>query len=267
MLSRSNPKCHSTKNEAKYPRFKRSCYRNMPNLELDSCLKSNFQQNLPSYRSAGIPGMINGSIDPYTWPRFYHYFGGALIQGSLTVLNAKMWGWSTLKFLNVRTNVKNPQKMLIDVDFRVPKIDVFGQFKAEGKMGAARVYGGGPFWLNVTGVSGTWKVIGSREKGAPYMEIKSFRGNPILRLETFKLKAPGAALGNQQLSNLVEATINGAWRIFQEVADPAIEREWGNFCKDSLNRVFKSVPYDELFPLDRTPARNSSSRNSASRIF
>nr|XP_018917355.1 PREDICTED: uncharacterized protein LOC109044223 [Bemisia tabaci] len=252
-------KSSAIKREAKYPRFQRSCYRNMPTGELDDCLKFNFQQSLPTYRSAGIPGIINGSIDPHTWPRFYHYFGGALIQGSLTISDAKMWGWSALRVLQVRTNVKNPEKMLVDMDFKVPKLDMFGQFKLEARLGAAKFYGEGPFWLNLTGVSGTWKVSGSRERGAPYMEIKSFKGRPSI--ETFKLKAKGAALGNERLSNLVIATINRGWRIFHEIANPAIVREWGNYCTENLNRVFKSVPYDELFPLDRDTSEVSSYNN------
>nr|XP_018917320.1 PREDICTED: uncharacterized protein LOC109044198 [Bemisia tabaci] len=228
----------------RYPRMERACYRKMPTPELNECLRSNFQGLVPRMRS-GIPGIYTGSVDPLYWPKFAHYFGGALIQGSLSVHDLSVWGFSNTKIQAVRANVKNPQKMLVEVDWLVPKMDFFGHFKLNARMGTD-FHGHGPFWLNLTDVGGTWTVTGAREKGEPTMEIVSFRGAP--KIGGFKLRAKGAAFGNDALNDLVIATINGGWRLFHQIANPAVDREWGGWCRDKLNRVFLTNPYDELFP-------------------
>ncbi|CAH0387331.1 unnamed protein product [Bemisia tabaci] len=247
--------------EAKYPRFERSCFRSMPSAELNECLKFNLQQNLPRFR-AGIPGMMNESIDPLHWKEFNGDFKTSVLRGSMSIRGINFSGWSKLRILDVRANVADPKKLITEVDWWAPSIVGVGRFDMSGKIGRYEFVGAGPFEVALGGVSGTWTIRGSQEKTAPYMEILSLRGLP--EIDTFKVTAENAAIGNERIGQLVVATINRTWRIMVGLANKPAEKQWEDFWTERLNRIFLNVPYEELFPLRPEPEEQLLDQSTAS---
>nr|XP_018916203.1 PREDICTED: protein takeout-like [Bemisia tabaci] len=229
------------------PTYSEPCIRNSP--DFNACLKKTIQYLIPKFALSGVPELNMTGLDPLYVPEYIQDYEGGEIYGKGIVKNSYVRGLAGLKVLDVRSKVNDPERMVLEVDFLLPKLQFDGTYKMEGAIGDLVVQGRGVYGANMTDITGTWKLKGHRVTvdGEDYMKIHEFHVRP--QIGDAKFHATNLVNGNQRLSQVALTFVNQFWRVLYEAMLPFAESGFDKVARPVLNQVFLTVPYDQLFPL------------------
>ncbi|XP_008478766.1 circadian clock-controlled protein-like [Diaphorina citri] len=195
-------------------------------------------------------------LDPVHVPELLLNYENGDIEGKMIIRDSYTHGLSSIKVLDVRSMVRNPEKFEMEVDYYLPKVRTTGVYKMDGLIGQFPVQGKGYYQVNMTDVSGTWKIKGHRvldDTKEAYMKITDFGMRP--NVGHMDINMSNLVNGNPELSTIALTFINQFWKVVYDALLPFAEEGFAKVAKPVLNKVFLSVPYEQLFPL--MPAKSA----------
>uniref|UniRef100_A0A8D8W1Z0 Circadian clock-controlled protein n=1 Tax=Cacopsylla melanoneura TaxID=428564 RepID=A0A8D8W1Z0_9HEMI len=235
------------RNGQELPTYGEICFRNSP--DFNECIKKTLQSLIPKFK-AGLKELNLTGLDPVHVPELLLNYENGDIQGKMIIRESNTHGLSSIKVLDVRSKLNNPEKFDMEVDYYLPKVRTTGHYKMDGLIGEFPIQGKGSYQVNMTDVSGTWKIKGHRvldEKKEAYMKITDFGMRP--NVGHMDINMSNLVNGNQELSAIALTFINQFWKVVYDAVLPFAEQNFEKVAKPVLNKVFLSVPYNQLFPL------------------
>ncbi|KAJ1520719.1 hypothetical protein ONE63_003816 [Megalurothrips usitatus] len=227
---------------------KRECRRSDSNKEaLGSCIRDNFRDLLPEIRDGGRLGLP--SLEPFLLDNIKVDLKVFPIEFHSVLHNITVYGMSNVVVRGARANLKN-DSMHIDVDLFWPNMTARGLFEFKnGVFAQWDFHGSGPFEFAFRDLSATWHIHGARKPGDQHMTIN--RLVPNYSMKGMKFWGRNFVHGSAYLDDSVVSTVNRLWYQVVELSKPFVKRPMAEVIMTKLaNPVFKSLPYELIFPRD-----------------
>jgi hypothetical protein len=236
-------------NGGQLPTYTDPCKRNDKNFS--GCLKNTLQYLIPKFAKEGIPELNITSLDPFYLNEYLMHFDSSQIEGKTLFKDVFNHGLGSIKIVDVRALVEDPEKLELEVDFYMPKVISNGKFKGEGKIGQIPIMGKGVFNVTSFDVNGSWMLKGNAIEldGRRHMRIKDV--SMKLDIGDMKIYATNMINGSPELSQMALTFANQFWRVIFQIMMPYAEEGFEKITRPILNQVFLEVPYDQLFPPSR----------------
>uniref|UniRef100_A0A182MKW2 Haemolymph juvenile hormone binding protein n=1 Tax=Anopheles culicifacies TaxID=139723 RepID=A0A182MKW2_9DIPT len=229
--------------EVELPVFMEICYRDSP--VLGSCIKNSIQRMLPEM-TAGIEAFGFPGLDPYETKSTYIDYKRNQMSASLHVKNAKTYGMSKARILDVRASATD-KFLNLAVDVHFPEIVMEGYFKGEGRFNSIKLASKGYFNNTMTDVTTTWMMSGhvKERNGEEYLEIETFDMAP--EVASMKIYATGL-FPDPELNQVALEFVNQYWPMFYKELLPNSRQVWEPEMVALVNKIFLNVPYRRLLP-------------------
>ncbi|XP_069682336.1 circadian clock-controlled protein daywake-like [Periplaneta americana] len=225
------------------------CSREDPNF--NECVRDSLQ-TVVSRMCDGVAEFDVPPLDPFNFTLGTVSFKQGNLYGKFDVLPSTFIGNRGVKFTGVRSNLTNPRKFEMDIDFFHPSIEIEGEYATEGKIILFKMNGTGNYNLSMENVNSTWQLRGDLVEinGTQYMEIRKFGLNS--NIEKFKLYASNLFTGNKEINKAILRFINKSWRILYGRLSANISETFDREMRKYVNNIFLKIPYKELFPTNST---------------
>ncbi|KAK3913592.1 Putative beta-carotene-binding protein [Frankliniella fusca] len=226
---------------------KMSCSRSAKNKAfVNHCIRTNFQALLPAIRNGGVLGLPNltpyevatQALDIKTLPISFH----------VELSNMTVHGLPDAIVRDARSDLRD-DRLNMDVDLTFPKLMFKGLFEfTNGVFATWNFKGRGPFEFHLSNIRATWKVQGRKRPEDTHMMIDHV--TPVLSYTIGGLKfwAKGLVDGAPALDDVVNLMVNRLWSDVVELGKPAVNKPLSQHLTALANDVFRSVPYQQLFP-------------------
>jgi len=231
------------------PTYTDPCKRN--DKDFSGCLKNTLQYLIPKFSREGIPQLNITTLDPFYLNEYLMHFDSPQIEGKSLFKDVYNHGLGSIKIVDVRALVEDPEKLELQVDFYMPKVISNGKFKGEGRIGQIPIMGKGVFNVTSYDVTGSWLLRGNAIEldGQRHMRIKDV--GMKLDIGDMKIYATNMINGSPELSQMALTFANQFWRVIFQIMMPYAEEGFEKITRPILNQVFLEVPYDQLFPPSR----------------
>jgi len=231
------------------PTYSDPCKRN--DKDFSGCVKRTLQYLIPKFSKEGIPQLNITSLDPFYLNEYLMHFESTQIEGKALFKDVYNHGLGSIKIVDVRSLVEDPEQLELEVDFYMPKVISNGKFKGEGRIGQMPIMGKGVFNVTSYDVTGSWILKGNAVEldGQRYMRIKDV--GMKLDIGDMKIYATNMINGSPELSQMALTFANQFWRVIFQIMMPYAEEGFEKITRPILNQVFLEVPYDQLFPPSR----------------
>lgn len=128
-------------------------------------------------------------------------------------------------------------------------VSLKGHYKIDGKVLVLPIKGDGQCDLKLDNITAVVELVGRERKvkDVVYMDLEAFKFN----FETTRLMLRFENLfnGNKQLSDSMNVFLNENWSDILGELKPAIQEAFGAAFGDITNRIFRRVPYKNVFPV------------------
>ncbi|KAL7042740.1 hypothetical protein ACKWTF_001266 [Chironomus riparius] len=158
-----------------------------------------------------------------------------------------MSGLPTTNFTSIQGFSDNIDKAKILLKYKQDHIQLFGPYKAKGKILVLPMNGDGEANITFTGVDGIVKMLTKKilKNGKNYMQIDKLRMNFDVKRASFNFT--NLFNGNVQLGDALNKFINENWKDILNDLKPAMADSLGSIYKSLLDNMFSNIPYDEFF--------------------
>jgi len=231
------------------PTYAEPCRRNSNGF--DDCIKNTLQQLIPKF-SKGIPDLNISALDPFYLDEYLLSYDAGEIAGKCLFKGSLVHGLLGVKITGVRSDVSNPDKFEMEIDFDFPKIIGTGNYKCEGRIGNFPVAGKGFYNVTSFNVTGIMHLVGRS------IEIEGEKHIKITEVDLkeheigdLKLYATNLINGNPELSQLALTFANQFWRVLHQLMLPNIQEGFDKVGRPFINQLFLQIPYDQLLPPSR----------------
>ncbi|KAL7042738.1 hypothetical protein ACKWTF_001266 [Chironomus riparius] len=200
-------------------------------------------------RSAnGLPELGFPSTDPLVINRIgLNQDGDRPVVLNIELSDCKMSGLPTTNFTSIQGFSDNIDKAKILLKYKQDHIQLFGPYKAKGKILVLPMNGDGEANITFTGVDGIVKMLTKKilKNGKNYMQIDKLRMNFDVKRASFNFT--NLFNGNVQLGDALNKFINENWKDILNDLKPAMADSLGSIYKSLLDNMFSNIPYDEFF--------------------
>ncbi|XP_054289645.1 circadian clock-controlled protein daywake-like [Macrosteles quadrilineatus] len=218
--------------------------------DFDQCLLNAFRQNIPKLSKSGIKELNMPPLDPFYVPQVLITYNGSEITAKSLVRNSFTHGLRNVQILDIRTNLDNPEKQVIEGDIFLPKVLVEGTYKTEGNLGNFPVNGKGVYNISMTNVSATIKVEGHLVTLKDKVHLKVHKVGLSPEVGGMKIYASNLINGNKELSELALNVVNQFWRMFYVEMLPYAEQGFDEVLRGAINKYTLNVPYDQMWQVE-----------------
>ncbi|XP_026279663.1 uncharacterized protein LOC113207350 [Frankliniella occidentalis] len=231
---------------------KMTCSRNAKDKEfVNRCIRNNFQSLLPAIRNGGTFGLPN--LDPYHIKDLALKVKTLPISFHVSFTNLSVYGMPDGIIRDARSDLTD-DGVNMDIGVTFPKLTFKGIFEfTNGVFASWNFKGRGPFDVTFLNTRATWRLSGKKKEGDTHMTIE--RLAPLLPYTVGGMKfwAKGLVDGTPALDDVVVLMVNRLWSEVVDLGKPIINENIAEHLTALANDVFRSVPYDQLFPKNSEP--------------
>jgi Haemolymph juvenile hormone binding protein (JHBP). len=98
---------------------------------------------------SGLKELNLTGLDPVHVPELLLNYENGDIEGKMIIRDSYTHGLSSIKVLDVRSMVRNPEKFEMEVDYYLPKVRTTGVYKMDGLIGQFPVQGKGYYQVSI----------------------------------------------------------------------------------------------------------------------
>ncbi|XP_070505512.1 protein takeout-like [Chironomus tepperi] len=196
----------------------------------------------------GLPELGLPSTNPLVINRIgLNQEGDRPVVLNIEMKDCKMSGLPTTNFTTIQGFSDNIDKAKILLKYRQDYIQLFGPYKAKGKILVLPMNGDGEANITFTGVDSSIKMLTKKivKNGKNYMQIDKLRLN--FDVKRASLHFSNLFNGNAQLGDALNNFMNENWMDILNDLKPAMADSLGAVYKSLLNNMFSNIPYDEFF--------------------
>ncbi|KAK5638588.1 hypothetical protein RI129_012883 [Pyrocoelia pectoralis] len=224
------------------PDFQR-CRRSDPNI--NECLKSAIERAV-HIMSRGLPKFKIESIEPLKVSSMTIEEGIGMVRVIQNYKNCKIFNIASATVTNVSSTITDAVFQL-NISAFLEDVYMASQYKLNGRVSMLSIMGEGDCTIKLKNEKANLHLIGefTERNGKRYVEIEELK----LKLDPEKVEMDFKNLfnGDPNLGPQINTIMNENWRqIFNDVGH-AYEAALGDIFKNIANRIFKRIPYDELF--------------------
>ncbi|KAM7352964.1 circadian clock-controlled protein daywake-like [Cochliomyia hominivorax] len=225
-----------------------AAFKDIPNCSakdenINECLLRVVAEMIPRSKN-GIPELNIPAMDPFVVNKTTYIFSHPLVQGKVSVRNAKIYGFSKMKTTNLDYK-RQGDKMFVKVKSHVPDLYVEGMYKAKIKVNNANIASRGSF--NVTfddiDVAIDMKFDLYEKDGHRYMRLKSYNFDPTVGNMKFYA---GGLLPEPLLNDALLEFINENWRPIYKTLIPETRAAWEPEIIKLATEYFSHIPVDAV---------------------
>ncbi|XP_039278064.1 protein takeout-like [Nilaparvata lugens] len=198
-----------------------------------------------------IPKLVNGDrkykipkLDPFQVKSFIMDHGSKQIGLKLEMFNSLLIGLKHIKFTASRMDMK---KRHIEWDLIVPKLEVFGEYKVDGKIFVLPIAGNGNGSMTLINLNATFIVDFDKEKrnGKDYIKIMSNR----IKFDCSRLyfKLDHLLNRNKLLGDNLNQFLDENWREVLNELEDSIATPISEISTAILKGIVNDIPFDEVF--------------------
>ncbi|KAG8277938.1 protein takeout-like [Homalodisca vitripennis] len=224
------------------------CHTKSP--DFDQCLLKSFRENLPKMSKSGVSEVGLPPLDPMYVPQLLITYNSTDIQAKSSVKNSFTHGLRNVQILDIRTNLEDPEKLVIEGDIFLPKVLVEGTYKTEGSLGNFPITGKGIYNISMTNVSATLRAEGHLVTLAGKQHLKVHKVGLRPEVGGMKVYASNLIHNNKELSTLALNVVNQFWRLFYQEMLPYAEQGFDEVLRGVINKYTLQVPYDQMWIVD-----------------
>ncbi|XP_075215010.1 protein takeout-like [Lycorma delicatula] len=198
-----------------------------------------------------IPKIINGDsklkiprMDPFDIKVIKIDQGSNSFGLKLEIINSKLIGLRKANFVASRMDL---QKRHVEWDFKIPKVEVLGNYKADGKILVLPITGQGKANITLLNLDITYKFdfVLTKKNGKEYIQIPDSTIN--FNTTRMYIKLENLFNGDKVLGNSMNQFLDENWKeVLNELGDPLIKSLSPIFTL-IINNIAKEVPYNEIF--------------------
>ncbi|XP_039277738.1 protein takeout-like [Nilaparvata lugens] len=198
-----------------------------------------------------IPKLLNGDskykipkLDPFQIKSLTVDHGSKQIGLKLEMIDSLLTGLKHIKFTASRMDMK---KRHIEWDVLVPKLELFGKYKADGKILVLPIVGNGNGNITLVNLNATYSFDFNKEKrnGKDYIKVMSSK----IKFDCSRLyfKLDNLFNGDKLLGDNMNQFLDENWReVLNELGDP-IAAPIAEIFTVILKGVVNEIPFDEVF--------------------
>ncbi|XP_075228754.1 uncharacterized protein LOC142328702 [Lycorma delicatula] len=228
------------------------CYRDDP--QLNKCIKNVIQQIVPKLKS-GVPELDIPPLDPMVMDVLRFSYRSSMLGGDTVVRNVGIQRLSTIKVIEARARLNNPEKFYLEFDAHYDRLESSGHYELVGNIAKIPINSHGLFNISLYDVNFMYVVKGNLitgDDGLQYMKLNKFQYlNTNRGIGSIKLSATNLVERNPFLNMFAIKFLNQFWKPISRELLPIIDPMVDRFTTDFFNNIFLRIPYDMLLPKSR----------------
>ncbi|KAK3908173.1 Protein takeout [Frankliniella fusca] len=220
-----------------------TCKKSDPNI--GTCLQNAIQSVVPHLSEKGVKELGVFPIDPLVVTTIDMVPGKGPVSIELHFSDLEITGFSKAKIGLVKADV---DKYVFSAPlFFKQGVTLKGHYKIDGKVLVLPITGEGPCELFLDDIDATVNLIGKElvKDGVTYMEVENFKFD--FKPKRLNIKLENLFNGNKQLSDNMNVFLNENWAEVLKELKPAVTEAFGQAFGEITNRIFKKVPYNQIF--------------------
>ncbi|CAH4031084.1 unnamed protein product [Pieris brassicae] len=220
------------------------CDRN--SLEVNECLVEAVQKGIKDLAGGnadlGVP-----ALDPFYQDELKMEYNNNQIQGKMVMSNIFVAGLSSSTVKDARLKA-DEDSFNLEIDMFTPEVKVYGDYEGGGSYNSLKLLANGNFSTTMTDLVYTWKLKGKPHiiEGITYIKVKSFYMRPDVG--TMKTSITNENPDSKPLTDLGIKITNENWRLLYKEFLPFAQANWNKSGIQIANKIFLTIPYDNLFP-------------------
>ncbi|CAO1423119.1 unnamed protein product [Diamesa tonsa] len=201
------------------------------------------RQKTSGYPPLGIPSIEPIFIDSLNIKQG----GNGAVNLDMNIQNAKVAGLSKVSVIKVTGFNRNPDGDIIEIRSKAPQVSITGKYSVNGKILILPIQGAGDFKCSFDNMETIMKFKTRRveNKGKIYMQVE--RVAVVFQTSLFQVEMKNLFNGNKALGDAMNRFIKENWKSIFDDMKPSLFETFGGVFKNIMNKVFSTVPYDEMF--------------------
>lgn len=227
---------------AKLPSYIKPCKNDA---SLNDCALKNGKDAIPKL-IPGDPKYKIPKLDPFDIKQIKIDHGSNSFGLKLNLKNCKLTGLKDAQFVASRMDLA---KRHVEWDVKIPKVVLFGDYVADGKILVLPITGKGKANVTLLNMDITYKYDFLLEKrnGKDYVQIPNDKASIDFKTTRLFLKFENLFNGDKLLGDNMNTFLDENWKeVLDELGSPLVKSLTPVFTL-IINGIAKEVPYNEIF--------------------